>query len=110
MAKVRRIQAFAVPLVVAILAAAPFAASGASLKPFPTSPALRPRQTGSGPKPGARPVRQHSESQRQRGSALLQREGQEGALIPSLTKTDFQVLEDSKPQTIKYFTAESDLP
>ena len=33
-----------------------------------------------------------------------------GALIPSLTKTDFQVLEDSKPQTIKYFTAESDLP
>jgi VWFA-related protein len=33
-----------------------------------------------------------------------------GALIPSLTKSDFQVLEDSKPQTIKYFTAESDLP
>ncbi len=33
-----------------------------------------------------------------------------GALIPSLTKNDFQVLEDSKPQTIKYFTAESDLP
>jgi VWFA-related protein len=33
-----------------------------------------------------------------------------GALIPSLTRNDFQVLEDSKPQTIKYFTAESDLP
>ncbi|MGH9503802.1 MAG: VWA domain-containing protein [Terriglobales bacterium] len=33
-----------------------------------------------------------------------------GALIPNLTKDDFQVLEDGKPQTIKYFTAESDLP
>src|SRR5437868_13547519 len=33
-----------------------------------------------------------------------------GALIPNLTKDDFQILEDNKPQTIKYFTAESDLP
>ena len=33
-----------------------------------------------------------------------------GALIPSLTKTDFDLLEDGKPQTIKYFKAESDLP
>ena len=33
-----------------------------------------------------------------------------GGLIPSLTKNDFDVFEDSKPQTIKYFKAESDLP
>jgi VWFA-related protein len=33
-----------------------------------------------------------------------------GALIPNLTKDDFQVLEDGKPQTIKYFAAESNLP
>ncbi|HWW16821.1 MAG TPA: VWA domain-containing protein [Candidatus Dormibacteraeota bacterium] len=33
-----------------------------------------------------------------------------GALIPSLTKTDFDVFEDGKPQTIKYFAAESNLP
>jgi len=33
-----------------------------------------------------------------------------GALIPNLTKQDFQVSEDGKPQTIKYFTAESNLP
>src|SRR4029077_18097778 len=33
-----------------------------------------------------------------------------GGLIPNLAKDDFQVLEDGKPQTIKYFTAESDLP
>src|SRR3974390_763556 len=33
-----------------------------------------------------------------------------GMLIPSQTKDDFDILEDGKPQTIKYFTAESDLP
>ncbi|MGA7170899.1 MAG: VWA domain-containing protein [Candidatus Sulfotelmatobacter sp.] len=33
-----------------------------------------------------------------------------GALIPNQTKDDFQVLEDGKAQTIKYFTAESNLP
>src|SRR5882724_10209056 len=33
-----------------------------------------------------------------------------GALIPNQTKDDFQILEDGKPQTIKYFTAESNLP
>jgi VWFA-related protein len=33
-----------------------------------------------------------------------------GALIPNQTKTDFDLLEDGKPQTIKYFTAESNLP
>lgn len=33
-----------------------------------------------------------------------------GALIPNLTKTDFDIAEDGKPQAIKYFTAESNLP
>jgi VWFA-related protein len=33
-----------------------------------------------------------------------------GALIPNLKKDDFEVLEDGKPQTIKYFAAESNLP
>jgi VWFA-related protein len=33
-----------------------------------------------------------------------------GALIPNLTKDDFQIAEDGKPQTIKYFTAETNLP
>src|SRR5271165_766949 len=33
-----------------------------------------------------------------------------GMLIPNLTKDDFQVLEDGKPQTIKYFSAESNQP
>lgn len=33
-----------------------------------------------------------------------------GMLIPNLTKTDFEVYEDGKPQTIKYFSAESNQP
>lgn len=33
-----------------------------------------------------------------------------GALLPNLTKDDFEVYEDGKPQTIKYFSAESNLP
>ena len=33
-----------------------------------------------------------------------------GALVPNLTKDDFQIFEDGAPQTVKYFTAESNLP
>ena len=33
-----------------------------------------------------------------------------GALIPNLSKADFAVNEDGQPQTIKYFTAETNLP
>lgn len=33
-----------------------------------------------------------------------------GALIPNLSKDQFEVLEEGKPQTIKFFTAESNLP
>jgi len=33
-----------------------------------------------------------------------------GALIPNLGKDNFDIFEDGKPQTIKYFKAETDLP
>jgi VWFA-related protein len=33
-----------------------------------------------------------------------------GALIPNLAKESFDIVEDGKPQTIKYFKAETDLP
>jgi len=33
-----------------------------------------------------------------------------GALVPNLEKQDFTVLEDGKPQEIRYFTKETDLP
>ncbi len=33
-----------------------------------------------------------------------------GGLVPSLTKADFEIYEDGKPQAIKYFSAESNQP
>src|SRR5689334_20154149 len=33
-----------------------------------------------------------------------------GTLIPNLEKQDFTIYEDGKPQEIKYFTKETDLP
>jgi VWFA-related protein len=36
--------------------------------------------------------------------------GKHGAMVPGLTRDDFQVFEDGKPQTIKYFSAESNQP
>jgi VWFA-related protein len=33
-----------------------------------------------------------------------------GLLIPNLTKDDFEVMEDGKPQTVKYFSAETSQP
>jgi VWFA-related protein len=33
-----------------------------------------------------------------------------GALVPNLERADFTVMEDGKPQEIKYFTKETDLP
>jgi len=33
-----------------------------------------------------------------------------GGLVPSLPKENFEILEDGKPQTIKYFSANSNLP
>jgi len=43
-------------------------------------------------------------------SVLTSVRDKKGALIPSLNKEDFTVLEDGKVQPIKYFTRETDLP
>jgi VWFA-related protein len=43
-------------------------------------------------------------------SVLASVRDKKGTLIPNLEKNDFTVLEDGKPQPIKYFTRESDLP
>jgi len=43
-------------------------------------------------------------------SVLTSVRDKKGALIASLQKDDFTVLEDGKPQAIKYFTKETDLP
>jgi VWFA-related protein len=43
-------------------------------------------------------------------SVLTSVRDKKGTLMPSLTKDDFTITEDGKPQTIKYFTRETDLP
>lgn len=43
-------------------------------------------------------------------SVLTSVRDKKGALVANLQKDDFTVLEDGKPQTIKYFTKETDLP
>jgi VWFA-related protein len=43
-------------------------------------------------------------------SVLTSVRDKRGALVGNLEKSDFTVLEDGKPQTIKYFSRETDLP
>lgn len=43
-------------------------------------------------------------------SVLVSVRDKKGTLIPNLNQNDFTVLEDGKPQSIKYFTRETDLP
>jgi VWFA-related protein len=43
-------------------------------------------------------------------NVLLNVKDKHGALIPNLTKDHFDLLDDGKPQTIKYFSAQSDVP
>jgi VWFA-related protein len=79
-------------------------------------------QTGPQPTPGQQPAsgaQQSDDSQKPTETLkvnvnvvqlFFNVKDKHGALIPNLTKTDFDVAEDGKPQTIKYFTAESNLP
>jgi VWFA-related protein len=79
-------------------------------------------QSGPGPTPGQQPAsgaQQSDDSQKPTETLkvnvnvvqlFFNVKDKHGALIPNLTKTDFDVAEDGKPQTIKYFTAESNLP
>ena len=112
MPKIRRFQALAVPiLATAVTAAGLFCASLAFAQQLP-------RLAGT-PDPDSQ-AQDQPEERDQSVSTLkvnvnvvqlfFNVKDKRGALIPSLTKDDFQLLEDSKPQTIKYFTAESDLP
>src|SRR4029077_12182822 len=109
---VRRLQAFAVP----ILATAVTAAS--LLSATPASGQALPHLAGT-PDSDSQTQENQPEERDQSVSTLkvnvnvvqlfFNVKDKKGGLIPSLTKGDFELLEDSKPQAIKYFTAESDL-
>jgi VWFA-related protein len=75
----------------------------------------------SAPSPDNKPDQNHQDQDQDQSAATLKVnvnvvqlffnvKDKRGALIPNLTKNDFQILEDGKPQTIKYFAAESNLP
>ena len=83
---------------------------------FSTASAQQP-----GPAPGNQTDQSHSDQDQDQSATTLKVnvnvvqlffnvKDKRGALIPSLTKNDFQIFEDGKPQTIKYFAAESNLP
>ncbi|HTW59335.1 MAG TPA: VWA domain-containing protein [Terriglobales bacterium] len=91
------------------------AASGQSAAPQGSSPPASPAQTGQGQ------TGQDQTGGNQQPSETLKVnvnvvqlffnvKDKHGMLIPNLTKDDFQIFEDGKPQTIKYFAAESNLP
>jgi VWFA-related protein len=116
MPKVRRFQAFAVPmLATAMVAAGCFSATPAYAQQLPhlagTPDSDNPAQDS---QDNQKDERDQSVSTLKVNVNVVQLffnvKDKKGGLIPNLTKNDFQILEDGKPQTIKYFTAESDLP
>src|SRR4051812_39211614 len=85
------------------------------------SAALTAAQTSSQPQASSSQTSQTSSSQDQNVTdtfkvdvgvvnILFNVKDKHGMLIPGLRKQDFEISEDGKPQTIKYFTAESNLP
>jgi VWFA-related protein len=119
---VRRFQAFAVPSLPTALLASALAASLFSPNLFSPSLAFAqelPHLAGT-PDPGSQTQDNEPEEKDQSVSTLkvnvnvvqlfFNVKDKKGGLIPNLAKDDFQLLEDGKPQTIKYFAAESDLP
>jgi VWFA-related protein len=117
MPKVRRFQRVAA--ITAVFATLALAILATSLLAVTASAQQLPRLAGT-PDPSDNQQDQDKDSQDQSVSTLkvnvnvvqlfFNVKDKKGALIPNLAKDDFQIFEDGKPQAIKYFTAESDLP
>ncbi len=116
MPKVRRFQGFAAPILAAFLSST-LAAS--LFSPALASAQQLPHLAGTPDSDSQNQDNQPEERDQSVGTLkvnvnvvqlFFNVKDKKGGLIPSLAKDDFQVLEDGKPQTIKYFTAESDLP
>jgi len=110
---VRRLQAFAVPiLATAVTAASLLSASPAFAQALPHLAGTP--DSDSQTQENQQEERDPSVSTLKVNVNVVQLffnvKDKKGGLIPSLTKGDFQLLEDGKPETIKYFAAESDLP
>ena len=96
------------PLVaLSVLAALPLASSQQSSSP---SPSQTQDQSASQKPDGSQEPAEKLKVNVNVVSLFFNVKDKHGALIPNLTKDDFSIFEDSKPQTIKYFNAESNLP
>jgi len=106
-------------LTLAILCVAP-PLTVAQLPPAPQLPAKQPPAQQSAPsQQPASPVQKSDDSQEPTETLkvnvnvvqlFFNVKDKHGALIPKLTKDDFDIYEDGKQQTIKYFNAETNLP
>jgi VWFA-related protein len=118
----RFIRALALPILsflflsAVLLSEAPFAFAqdpGSSIPPGPKPESQAP--SGQKPADGQKPEEEQQPAETLKVNVnvvglFFNVKDKHGALIPNLTKDDFQVFEDGKPQTIKYFAAESNLP
>jgi len=75
-----------------------------------TPPAQAPTQEQQAPPPASDEPLQTFKAEVNVVNLFFNVKDKHGMLIPNLTKDDFQVMEDGKPQTIKYFSAESNQP
>ena len=103
----RRSRLVAILLAVLLLAIAlPLAAQSRTDAPPPPSQASKEEPQDQAPEDSATTLKVNVEVVQ----LFFNVKDKHGALIPSLTKDDFNIAEDGKPQTVKYFKAESDLP
>jgi VWFA-related protein len=103
--------AFIIFSLAALLAAAPFAA--AQIPIVPKAPENQPpaaQKPGDAQKPEDQQPAETLKVSVNVVGLFFNVKDKHGTLMPNLTKDDFTVFEDGKPQTIKYFAAESNLP
>lgn len=109
----RRTLPFIALLAVASLAFFPSTFTVAQQPPAPAQQSAAPSQPPASPDQKSDDSQQPTETLKVNVNVVqlfFNVKDKHGALIPNLTKDDFEVYEDGKPQTIKYFTAESNLP
>ncbi|HEY3971527.1 MAG TPA: VWA domain-containing protein [Candidatus Sulfotelmatobacter sp.] len=115
---------FAAASLVLAQQSAPQAASPQSSTPQPSPTPSSGQSTGQGQQPASgssqgKPDQKSDESQEPTETLkvnvnivqlFFNVKDKHGALMPNLTKDDFTIAEDGTPQTVKYFTAETNLP
>jgi VWFA-related protein len=112
---------FALMIALATALSLPVNAQNSPIPPPPTPPPSSSTgptsNTNSAPSPdsnsGDQPQEQSSETLKVNVEVVqlfFNIKDKRGALIPNLTKDNFDIFDDGKQQTIKYFKAESDLP